>query len=73
MGLYPLAGTDRYVLGEPRFPRLEVAFGPDHVLTLERLGEGPVHTVLLDGVVVEGPDLRHADLVAASSLVFDGR
>ncbi len=73
MGLYPLAGTDRYVLGEPRFPRLEVAFGPGHILTLERLGEGPVHSVRLDGAVIDSPDLRHADLVAASSLVFDGR
>ena len=73
MGLYPLAGTDRYVLGEPRFPELTVPFGPDHRLTIRRLGAGPITEVRLDGAPVEGVELAHGALVGASLLEFDGR
>ncbi len=72
MGLYPLAGTDRYVYAAPRFPLLRVPFGPGHTLTIRRTGTGPVERVELDGVTVTTPDLRHADLVAADALVFVG-
>ena len=73
MGLYPLAGTDRYVLGEPRFPELTVPFGPDHRLTIRRLGAGPITEVRLDGAPVDGVELAHGVLVGASLLEFDGR
>ena len=72
MGLYPLAGTDRYVWGAPRFPWMRVRFGADHHLEIVRTGEGPVVEVRLDGVPVDGPELRHADLVAATELRFVG-
>lgn len=70
MGLYPLAGTDRYVWGAPRFPWMRVRFGADHWLEITRSGTGPVTEVRLDGATVDGPELRHADLVAASTLEF---
>ena len=72
LGLYPLAGTDRYVWGAPRFPWMRVQFGAGHWLEIERTGTGPVVEVRLDGEAVEGPELRHADLLSASSLVFVG-
>lgn len=72
LGLYPLAGTDRYVYGEPQFPLLRVPFGPGHTLTIRRTGSGPVERIELDGVEVTTPDLRHAELVAADELVFVG-
>lgn len=72
MGLYPLAGTDRYVWGAPRFPWMRVRFGGDHWLEIERSGAGPVVEVRLDGVAIDGPELRHADLVAADHLHFVG-
>ena len=70
LGLYPLAGTDRYVLGAPRFPQVVVDRGAAGPLTIERRGSGPVTRVLLDGAPV-GPDIRHDALMAASSLVFE--
>jgi putative alpha-1,2-mannosidase len=70
MGLYPLAGTDRYALGAPQFPALDVAFGAGHTLHIERIGAGTVTRVELDGVVVDTPDLRHADLLDAHTLTF---
>lgn len=73
MGLYPLAGTDLYVLGAPRFSRLEVPFGDAHRLSIKRLGDGQVHTVRLDGEAVSGPAVTHTQLRAADTLVFDGR
>ncbi len=70
LGLYPLAGTDRYVLGAPRFSRVVVGRGDAGPLTIERRGSGVVTEVRLDGVPV-GPDITHAALMSASSLVFE--
>jgi len=72
MGLYPLAGTDRYVWGAPRFPWMRVRFGANHWLEIERSGSGPVVEVRLDDVTVDGPELRHAALLAADHLHFVG-
>ena len=73
MGLYPLAGTDRYVWGTPRFPWMRVRFGADHWLEIERIGTGPVDEIRLDGVPVSGPEVRHVDLLATEHLTFIGR
>lgn len=47
LGLYPMAGTDRYVLGWPSFDRIELERPLDGPLTIERVGDG-----LADGAVV---------------------
>ncbi len=71
LGFYPLAGTDRWVLGAPRFPGARLRLG-DHDLHIVSQGEGAhLAEVRLDGVAVpihEG--LRHHQLVEASELRF---
>ena len=72
-GLYPLNGTDRYVLGEPRFDRIEMAVaGPgEPYLTIERVGQGDdIVEIQLDGVPIAGVELRHADLRPGAVLTF---
>lgn len=71
MGLYPLAGTDRYVLGDPVFTRVEIQM-PDGVFTIERLGTDELAEIRLDGQVLTQPDLHHEQLVVGSTLSFVG-
>ncbi len=71
LGLYPLPGSDRYLWATPLFPYAELDLR-DHTLTIRApAGGAPAARVLLDGVPVEGPYLRHADLVAAGELRFE--
>jgi len=69
MGLYPLAGTDRYVLGRPFFERIELP-GPGDGLTIERCAEGDIGEIRLDGQALSEAQLRHEDLICASLLEF---
>ncbi len=70
IGLYPLAGSDRYVLGDPLFDRVEIDREDGTTLVIERLGGGEVEAVRVDGEPWEAPDIRHAELAAASTLTF---
>jgi predicted alpha-1,2-mannosidase len=75
LGFYPLAGTDRYVLGEPRFPRIEIdvdGAADGAPFTILRVGDGEIAGVLLNGQPLDAPELSHADLRAGGSLVFVG-
>ncbi|MBP9202857.1 MAG: GH92 family glycosyl hydrolase [Kofleriaceae bacterium] len=73
LGLYPVAGTDRYVLGAPRFPLAEIDVGGQ---VLRIVGDGAergdryVAAVELDGVALTTPTLTHAQLRAARELRF---
>ncbi len=75
IGLYPLAGTDRYVLGPPLFPRADLDLPGGGTLHIEAPGAAArpqtVRSVTLDGVPVAGRLLRHADLIGGRTLVFD--
>jgi len=71
MGIYPLAGTDRYVLGDPLFHRVELDL-PDGTFIIERLGRGPLAEVWLDETRLETHALTHDQLVAGSVLRFLG-
>jgi predicted alpha-1,2-mannosidase len=69
LGLYPIAGSDRWVLGAPRFVQARVTLG-GHELLIVREGTGTrVETATLDGAdVLAG--LTQSQLVAGSKLVF---
>jgi predicted alpha-1,2-mannosidase len=71
IGLYPMAGTDRYFLGEPRFSRVELDL-PDGTFVIERSGTGPVRRVELDGEALPDESLRHDQLRGGSVLHFVG-
>jgi predicted alpha-1,2-mannosidase len=74
LGLYPIPGSDRYVIGAPRFPQARVVVG-GHELVIAAPDVSDEHlyvrAVTLDGVPVEGWELTHAQLTAASELRFE--
>lgn len=73
LGFYPIVGSDRYVLGAPLFPRIEIALGGG-VFTIEAPGvsaERPyVQAVALDGVPLTSRELHHSDLRPGRTLHF---
>lgn len=73
MGIYPLAGTERYVLGLPAFERIELDLGGD-VFTITSdvdplAGDQPVE-IALDGTPWPAPHLSHAHLRPGGWLHF---
>ncbi len=73
LGLYPVAGSDRYLLGTPAFPHCELDL-PGGTLVIDAPGAELAGSfsdgVELDGVPVEGVSVRHADLVGGAHLQF---
>ena len=74
LGLYPLPGTDEYIVGAPRFTRASVRV-EGGTFTIEAPAASAknlyVKSLTLDGVPVTRPELRHEDLRAGSTLRFE--
>jgi putative alpha-1,2-mannosidase len=71
LGIYPIAGTDRYAIGTPLFERVEID-RPDGTLVVRGRGSGIyVDGVSLGGGPVEGNELTHAAWMDGGELVFD--
>jgi predicted alpha-1,2-mannosidase len=72
-GLYPVPGTDRYIVSAPRQPKL-ILRRPSGDLVIEAEpapAPGLVpKQVTLDGVALAGPTVTHAELVGAHRLRF---
>ncbi len=68
IGIYPLAGTDRYWLGVPAFDRVEVNM-EGGVLAIEATGAGPAGAAVT-GVTLGGEpvaaEVEHAELIGVS-------
>jgi predicted alpha-1,2-mannosidase len=73
LGFYPIAGSDLFVVGAPKFPRARVAV-PGGTFTVEARGVSSramyVQAASIDGVPLERPMLRHGQLRAGSTLTF---
>jgi putative alpha-1,2-mannosidase len=72
MGLYPIAGSDRWVVAAPRFPKVRVVVGGHELaIVAEGLSDTAmyVRSVDLDGVPV-GATLTQAQLAQGSLLHF---
>ena len=73
IGLYPVAGTDTWVIGTPSFPRVRIDVG-GHELVIEAdgVGDAPayVHNIEIDGANIAGPYLTQAQLAGASRITF---
>ncbi|MCC6903084.1 MAG: GH92 family glycosyl hydrolase [Polyangiaceae bacterium] len=75
-GLYPLPGTDRYIVSAPRYPRVVLRRpGGDLTVTAWPPPERGMRPgrVTLDGAEVEGTTLTHAELAGAHELRFEMR
>ena len=59
MGFYPLAGTTRYVLGEPIFDRIEI---PSLDLHITKSGSGNMQTIRIGDTDWTKPDFDHSEL-----------
>jgi predicted alpha-1,2-mannosidase len=73
LGFYPLAGSDRYVIGAPLFPHATIAV-KGGTFTVDAPGVSDtniyVQSVELNGVPLTTPEIKHADLKAGGSLSF---
>jgi len=70
MGLYPLNGTDRYVLTTPVFDEVIVQ-RPDGALRIDAVGEGDyLAGAAIDGVPLESASVRHSQLVGGRWLLL---
>lgn len=70
LGLYPIAGTDRYALGTPRFDRIEID-RPGGMLVVDATGEGIYAArTTVGGEPVSGV-LTHAQWEEAGTLVVE--
>jgi len=64
MGLFPIAGTDRYVISMPLFAQMDIDL-PGGTFTVRREGPADATRFLraeLNGVTIDGPTLRHSQL-----------
>ncbi len=70
LGLYPIAGSDRWIVAAPLFPKARVLLG-GHELVIETEGSGMyVDAVLLDDVPLATLELTQAQLQTGSRLLF---
>ena len=73
LGLFPISGSDGYVIGAPLFPQARVSVG-GHQLLIVAEGSGAdapyVQSVDLDGVAVLRPLITQAQLASAKTLHF---
>jgi putative alpha-1,2-mannosidase len=73
LGVYPVPGSDRWLLVAPRFPQARVLLGGrELVITAEGVSDEAMYVqrIELDGVVVDGGPLTHAQLAGAQTLHF---
>jgi predicted alpha-1,2-mannosidase len=73
LGVYPVPGSDRWIVGTPRFPQARVVVGGHElVITAEGLSDRNlyVQSVELDGVPIDAAEITHAQLTGATSLQF---
>ena len=74
MGLYPVAGTDRYVVHAPVFERTEIRLsnGKRFIVKAKGLSNGRLHIreARMDGRRLDSLFLTHADLVRGGTLTL---
>jgi predicted alpha-1,2-mannosidase len=70
LGVYPIPGSDRWILGAPRFPNARVIVDGRELQIISDGSSTRVDHVELDGVRVEGIEITHAQLVPAKQLKF---
>ena len=75
LGLYPIAGTDRYIVSAPIFEQARIAPpGSDHELLIVAPGASStnryVAAVAVDGTPLAKPELTHAQLTTAARIDF---
>ncbi|HOU10990.1 MAG TPA: GH92 family glycosyl hydrolase [Clostridiales bacterium] len=74
MGLYPVAGTDRYWLGSPNVEKAEINLGTGKTLTVKAENQSPeniyVQSVTLNGVRLTEPSIVHSQIADGGTMTF---
>jgi len=72
IGLYPVAGTDRYVVHTPVFSRSEIRLqnGKRFIVKTKGPARGKIREARLDGKPLDSLFLRHADILKGGTLVL---
>ena len=72
MGLYPIMGQDVYLIGTPRFERIEVALGEaGGTLVIETKGAGDfIASAALNGRDLPRAWLRHGEIAGGAVLTL---
>jgi predicted alpha-1,2-mannosidase len=73
LGVYPIPGSDRWVLAAPAFPQARVVVGGHElVITADGISDAAMYvkSIEIDGQPVDGVELTHAQLAGASTLKF---
>jgi|LSQX01.3.fsa_nt_gb predicted alpha-1,2-mannosidase len=74
LGLYPVAGTDRYCIGSPNIDRAEVSLGGGKTLTVIAENQSAeniyVQNVALNGTRLQTPSITHSQIKNGATLVF---
>lgn len=74
LGFYPIPATDRYIVGAPLFPHAELAV-PGGTFTIDAPDVSDenvyVQSVTLNGEPLDRAEIRHSELKAGGSLVFE--
>lgn len=73
-GLFPIAGTDQWVIGSPLFPKLELTLPGARTFTIEAKNVSAenlyVQSATLNGKALETSVLSHAQLATGATLVL---
>jgi len=72
LGVYPIPGSDLWILGSPRFPQARIVVD-GHELVIAAGDGDEVTSIALDGVTVDGATITHAQLAHAATLDFTTR
>ncbi len=75
MGIYPLAGTDKYWIGSPNVDKAEVTLSNGNALKITANNQSDknvyVSSVTLNGEKLEGTYITHEQLMGGGELVFE--
>jgi predicted alpha-1,2-mannosidase len=75
LGIYPLAGSDRYIVAAPRFPRAKVKLpgGNELVIVADGVSRERSYAsrVYWNDSPLERPEIRHGDLAKGGTLRFE--
>ena len=74
MGLYPVAGTDRYWIGSPNVNKAVIDLGTGKTLTVKAENQSAeniyVQSVTLNGVRLTEPSIVHAQIAGGGTMTF---
>jgi len=74
VGLYPVAGSDRYWIGSPNVDKAEINLGTGKILTVVAENQSAeniyVQSVTLNGVRLTEPSIVHAQIAGGGTMTF---